>query len=110
MAGIKARLNKAKGWADKHDAVLWSYRTSPKTATVEAPFNLVYGSTAVIPAELLIESHRIRAYDENQNLGLLREILDLVGELRAEAKNRVDCLQAIDTRYVQQKSTNMQIF
>lgn len=89
--GIKARLNKAKGnWVEELESVLWAYRTSPRTATGEASFNLVYGSTTVVPVELKIESHRIIAYDENQNLGLLRENLDLVGKLRAEAKSIID--------------------
>lgn len=89
VAGIKARLEKAKGnWAEELDSVLWSYRTSPKTATGEAPFNMVYGSAAVIPAEIGIESHRILTYDENQNIGLLRENLDLVEEVREDARIR----------------------
>lgn len=91
VAGIKARLNKAKeNWAKELESVLWAYRTSPRTATREAPFNLVYGSTAVVSAELEIESHRILAYDENKNLGLLRENLDLIGKLRAEAKSKTN--------------------
>lgn len=94
--GIKARLEKATGnWADELDSVLWSYRTSPKTATGEAPFNLVDGSTAVMLAEVTIDSHRILAYDENQNHGLLKKNLDLVGELREAA-----CLKII--KYKQQ--------
>lgn len=87
MAGIKARLGKAKwNWADELDSVLWAYHTSSKMATGEAPFNLVYGSTTVVPAEVEVKSHRILNYDEYQNLGLLRENLDLIGKLRMEAQ------------------------
>lgn len=86
MAGIKARLGKAKGnWADELDSVLWAYRTSPKTAIGEAPFSLVYRSTAVVPTEVEMESHRILNYNEHPNLGLLKENLDMIGELRKEA-------------------------
>ncbi|XP_057775283.1 uncharacterized protein LOC130994259 [Salvia miltiorrhiza] len=77
--GIKKRLNQSRGkWVEELDTVLWAYRTSPKTATREAPFTLVYGSNAVIPAETRLESYRITTYDTEQNSELRRTELDLV--------------------------------
>ena len=47
--GIKRRLTQAGGsWADELQNVLWSYRTTIRTATQETPFSLVYGMEAVI--------------------------------------------------------------
>ncbi|XP_016185408.1 uncharacterized protein LOC107627044 [Arachis ipaensis] len=39
VKGLKKRLDEAKGlWADELRSVLWSYRTTPQTATGETPF------------------------------------------------------------------------
>ncbi|CAL9222575.1 unnamed protein product, partial [Arabidopsis halleri] len=47
------RLNARKGgWYDELQPVLWAYRTTPRRATGETPFSLVYGMEAVVPAEL----------------------------------------------------------
>ncbi|XP_057766647.1 uncharacterized protein LOC130987060 [Salvia miltiorrhiza] len=85
--GIKKRLSQSRGkWVEELDTVLWAYRTSPKTATGEAPFTLVYGSNAVIPAEARLESYRITTYDTEQNSELRRTELDLVEAQRDEAQ------------------------
>ncbi|XP_057811864.1 uncharacterized protein LOC131026111 [Salvia miltiorrhiza] len=87
--GIKKRLNQSRGkWVEELDTVLWAYRTSPKTATGEAPFTLVYGSNAVIPAEARLESYRITTYDTEHNSELRRTELDLVEAQREEAQIR----------------------
>ncbi|KAL2230406.1 UNVERIFIED_CONTAM: Gag-Pol polyprotein [Sesamum indicum] len=53
---LKARLSSKKEWSDDLPGVLWAYRTTPRTSTGETPFSLVYGSEAVIPAEIGEES------------------------------------------------------
>lgn len=68
--------------------MLWAYRTGVRTTTGETPFNLVYGASAVILTEVSIETHRILNYDEEQNSQLMRENLDLIEEVRSNAKNR----------------------
>ncbi|XP_057780050.1 uncharacterized protein LOC130998653 [Salvia miltiorrhiza] len=85
--GIKKRLNQSREkWVEELDTVLRAYRTSPKTATGEAPFTLVYGSNAVIPAEARLESYRIITYDTEHNADLRRTELDLVEAQREEAQ------------------------
>ncbi|XP_057811780.1 uncharacterized protein LOC131026016 [Salvia miltiorrhiza] len=87
--GIKKRLERSKGrWVEELDTVLWALRTSPKTATGEAPFTLVYGSNAVVPAEVRLESHRVTTYDTAQNEELRRLDLDLIELHREEAQVR----------------------
>lgn len=50
---LKTRLDPAKGdWVDQLPHVLWSYRTTPRTATAETPCSLTYGTEVVIPAEI----------------------------------------------------------
>ncbi|XP_012844975.1 PREDICTED: uncharacterized protein LOC105965010 [Erythranthe guttata] len=95
--GIKKRMEKAGGsWVEELDSVLWSYRTSPKRATGETPFSLVYGMEAIVPAEIGLESLRVREYDDRENEEMMREHLDLCYEKREAAdlkmrdsKNRI---------------------
>ncbi|XP_071698959.1 uncharacterized protein [Rutidosis leptorrhynchoides] len=57
---IKARLGmKHSGWVDELPKVLWAHRTMYKNSTGETPFSLVYGSEAVIPAEITVPTERI---------------------------------------------------
>ncbi|KAL0420632.1 UNVERIFIED_CONTAM: hypothetical protein Slati_3086100 [Sesamum latifolium] len=51
----------------------------------ESPFSLVYGTEAIIPAQLGIPSHRIMHFLEGHNNELLKENLDLLEELREKA-------------------------
>ncbi|XP_012846962.1 PREDICTED: uncharacterized protein LOC105966933 [Erythranthe guttata] len=95
--GIKKRMEKAGGsWVEELDSVLWSYRTSPKRATGETPFSLVYGMEAIVPAEIGLESLRVREYDDKENEEMMREHLDICYEKREAAnlkmrdsKNRI---------------------
>ncbi|KAL0415764.1 UNVERIFIED_CONTAM: hypothetical protein Slati_3408300 [Sesamum latifolium] len=63
--------------------------TTPRGSTGESPFSLVYGTEAIIPAELSIPSHRVMNFSEECNENLLRENLDLIEELREKAFLRV---------------------
>ncbi|XP_071708336.1 uncharacterized protein [Rutidosis leptorrhynchoides] len=86
VLGIKARLGLGRrGWIDELPNVLWAHRTTPKGATNETPFSLVYGSEAVIPAEINVLTMRIASFDESSNSEELRENLNLVEERREMA-------------------------
>ncbi|XP_071700532.1 uncharacterized protein [Rutidosis leptorrhynchoides] len=81
VAGIKARLGKHRqGWVDELQHVLWAHRTTPKDSMNETPFSLVYGTEAVIPAEVLVPTDRIMEFDEQQNDDALSENLDALEE------------------------------
>ncbi|XP_020421250.1 uncharacterized protein LOC109949591 [Prunus persica] len=50
---LKTKLDKAKGcWPELLPEVLWSYRTTFRTSTGEAPFSLSFGTEAVAPVEI----------------------------------------------------------
>ncbi|MCI66857.1 gypsy retrotransposon integrase-like protein, partial [Trifolium medium] len=69
--------------------VLWAYRTTPHSTTGETPFQLVYGTEAVIPVEIGEPSRRTeQSLDEELNDEALREELDLVEENRTGASLR----------------------
>ncbi|KAJ0879685.1 putative nucleotidyltransferase, Ribonuclease H [Helianthus annuus] len=86
VEGIKARLGTARrGWVDELTSILWAHRTSQKTSNGETPFSLVYGSEAVIPAEVGLPSPRMLAIEKLDNVTERRIDLDLLEERRENA-------------------------
>ncbi|KAL0456262.1 UNVERIFIED_CONTAM: hypothetical protein Slati_0965400 [Sesamum latifolium] len=68
--------------------------TTPRGSTGESPFTLVYGTEAIIPAELGMPSHRILHFNEEHNSQLLKEHLDLVDELRRQHSSELREIKA----------------
>ncbi|XP_071708830.1 uncharacterized protein [Rutidosis leptorrhynchoides] len=75
-------------WVDELPNVLWAHRTTFKKSIGETPFSLVYGSEAVIPAEILVPTHRVANLDEEANGETLCENLNLIEERRLMAAIR----------------------
>ena len=48
-----------KDWAKKLPSALWGYRTSICASTGATPYSLVYGSDAMLPIEVEIQSLRV---------------------------------------------------
>ena len=58
----------AKGaWPEELPCILWAYKTTAQTSTGEIPFNLTYGTKAVIPIEVGITSLKREFFDEQSN-------------------------------------------
>ncbi|GJW54629.1 hypothetical protein Tco_0098714 [Tanacetum coccineum] len=72
----------AKNSRSRVTNVLWVHRTIKKTSNGETPFNLTYGTEAVIPAEIGILTHRTSKLNEKTNDQELRLNLDLLEERR----------------------------
>nr|XP_027102809.1 uncharacterized protein LOC113724064 [Coffea arabica] len=90
LHGLKTRLHRAgSSWVEELSSVLWSYRTTPRSATQETPFSLTYGAEAVIPAEILTSSPRLAAYAAEVNDEERQLDLDLVEERRDLASARI---------------------
>ncbi|XP_072076605.1 uncharacterized protein [Arachis hypogaea] len=92
VKGLKKRLDEAKGlWADELGLVLWSYRTTPQTATGETPFRLTFGVEAVIPVEIGDPSPRrmIRGNDEEAERDLTDEVRSIAHIRELALKQRV---------------------
>ncbi|KAL0430801.1 UNVERIFIED_CONTAM: Pol polyprotein [Sesamum radiatum] len=65
---LKMIMERAKGlWVEELPGVLWAYGTTPRSSTGETPFCLVYGTEAIIPAEIGEETQRITQYDATKN-------------------------------------------
>ncbi len=92
--GLKKRLKEAKGkWPGVLSSVLWRYRTTPRRATGETPFSLVFGTEAIIPVEVVWPSVRIQVFDEEGNNLGLRTKLDMIDEHREMAELRRKAFQ-----------------
>ncbi|KAL0405406.1 UNVERIFIED_CONTAM: hypothetical protein Slati_3854500 [Sesamum latifolium] len=79
VQGVKRRLEQVSGnWTEELTSVLWAYRITPRGSTGKSPFTLVYGTGAIIPAELGMLSHRILHFSKICNTELLKENLDLI--------------------------------
>ncbi|XP_071714017.1 uncharacterized protein [Rutidosis leptorrhynchoides] len=62
--------------------------TTFKKSTGKTPFSLVYGSEAVIPAEILVPAHRVANFEEEVNNDALGENLNFIEERRLMATIR----------------------
>ena len=59
LRGLKRRLDKAKGtWEKEVPRIVCAYHTTAQFTTRETPFNLVYGSNAMIIVEIQENSSR----------------------------------------------------
>ena len=83
---LKKKLERLKGaWVDELPMVLWAYRTTPKEATGETPFSLVFRTEAIIPTEVGLPSYKIENHAEQENNVALLENLDFLEERRNQA-------------------------
>ena len=94
----------AKGaWPEELPNVLWAYRTTARTPTREMPFNLTYGTEAVILVEVGLTSLRKEFFDEQSNDGKLKLNLDCLDKVRDQASQRMAKYQQKMTEYYNQR-------
>ncbi|GJU40944.1 reverse transcriptase domain-containing protein [Tanacetum coccineum] len=83
---MERRLGKAhQEWIDELPLVLWAHRTTPKSSNGKNPFSLVYGSKAVIPIEISMETKRVQDFDPKENEKRRLEDPDILDERREMA-------------------------
>jgi hypothetical protein len=90
IEGLKKRLydkNSKKGgkWIHELPHVVWGLRTQPSKATGQTPFFLVYGSEAILPADIMWKSPQVKMYDEGEADEARQLELDSVEEARCTA-------------------------
>ena len=101
---LKRRLDPLKGrWAAELPLVLWSYRTTARTATGETPFSMAYGTEAMIPAEVKVPSFCYKSFDEAVNDSLLAVERDMIEERREVARIRMEAQKRRMARYYDSK-------
>ncbi|XP_056685551.1 uncharacterized protein [Spinacia oleracea] len=96
IASLKKRLDDKKGrWEEELPSILWANRTTPRTATRQTPFSLVYGCEAVLPPEVTLPSARYGLMTPEQNDVELSENLDNTEDFREAALIRMASQQQI---------------
>jgi hypothetical protein len=61
---IKTRIkDNPRRWHEKLLEAMWAHRASRHGATMETPFELVYGQEAVLPIEVSLQNLRITGHD-----------------------------------------------
>ena len=101
---IKTRLEGAKGlWPEELPSILWAYRTTARIPTGETPFQMTYGSEAVVLVEIGLTTFRTSTYDDNQNEEQLCLNLDLIDEVQGTAEARMKRYQEKMARHYNSK-------
>jgi hypothetical protein len=109
--GLEKRLydeNSKKGgkWIHELPHVIWGLRTQSSKATGQTPFFLVYGSEAILPANIMWKSPRVEMYNEDEADEARQLELDSVEEARCTALvQSAQYLQGI-RRYLWQNRLN----
>nr|XP_009400993.1 PREDICTED: uncharacterized protein LOC103985108 [Musa acuminata subsp. malaccensis] len=87
--GLKRRVSAARSaWVDELPSVLWALRTTPKTPMGESPYNLTFGTEAILPSEVAVPTPRTAGYNEETSGEGVRSNLDLLEEKRADAHRK----------------------
>jgi hypothetical protein len=87
LAGLKPRLYEeledyGSKWIEELPKVVWGLRTQVSRATGYSPFFLVYGSEAVLLADLIWTSPKIEQYEDGEAEQTRRLKLDYTEEVR----------------------------
>ncbi|KAI5316649.1 hypothetical protein L3X38_036356 [Prunus dulcis] len=101
----KMVLGNKRDWHERLPEALWAYRTTIRNSTGCTPYNLVFGSEAVLPLEVQLPSLRVALQltnpDENANVRLAE--LEALDEKRLAAQQRLE-ISGSGGRGIQQKS------
>ncbi|XP_074299707.1 uncharacterized protein LOC141630859 [Silene latifolia] len=90
VENLKNKLEENGGkWAEELPLVLWADRTTPKVATGQTPFSLVFGAEAVIPSEVRVPTHRYECITEDRNQVEMASSLDTINGLRTSSQIRM---------------------
>ena len=67
-------------WLKELPTVVWGLRTQASRSTGVSPYFLVYGSEAVLPADVAFRAPRVENYDEEQATAVRSEDVDRAEE------------------------------
>ncbi|XP_022874131.1 uncharacterized protein LOC111392952 [Olea europaea var. sylvestris] len=101
LQDLRTRIGDVRGsWSDELPSILWTYRISHRTITVEIPFMLAFKIEAIIPIEIRLPSRRRLNLEE---AGHTTEHLDLLEEVCDQAALRMVSYQDRTTKHFNRK-------
>ncbi|XP_074356194.1 uncharacterized protein LOC141695884 [Apium graveolens] len=104
LQGLKKRVNELpRSWVDELPNVLWSYRTTFKSATGISPFKMAFGLEVVSPVEVYLNSPRVEYFDVEVSCEGIQLHNFLMEEVRDEASIKVLQQHARTTAYFNKK-------
>ena len=74
-------------WLKELPAIVWGLCTEASRSTSVTPYFLVYGSEAILPADIAFRAPRVENYDEEQAAAVRIEDID-----RAEEERLITCV------------------
>jgi hypothetical protein len=80
-----AANSKGGKWIKELPNALWGLRTQPSKTTGQSPYFLVYGSEAILPADVMWDSPAVEQYDEGISEYSKRVDIDRLEEARCAA-------------------------
>ena len=104
LQGLKKRLQDAqRTWVNELPNVLWEYRTSPRSTTKETPFRMTYGTEAILPMDINLDTPRVEFFDVGMSEEGLHIDNDLVEEVKEAAQFRTTLYQQKTASYFNKK-------
>ncbi|CAL8087446.1 unnamed protein product [Prunus armeniaca] len=85
-----------RDWHERLFEALWAYRTTICNSTGCTPYNLVFGSEAILPLEVQLASLRValQLTNPNENANVRLAELEALDEKRLAAQQRLEIYQA----------------
>jgi transposase InsO family protein len=116
LDSLKKRLHDAankKGgkWIKELPNALWGLRTQPTKPTGQSPYFLVYGSEAILPADVMWESLAVEQYDEGISEDSRRVDIDGLEEARyatlVQSARYLEGIRRYHDRNIKERSFNV---
>jgi hypothetical protein len=116
LDALKKRLHDAASseggkWIKELPNALWGLRTQPYKPTGQSPYFLVYGSKAILPADVIWNSPAVEQYDEGVSEDSRRVDTDSLEEARCAAlvqsARYLEGIRCYHDRNVKERSFNV---
>jgi hypothetical protein len=111
LDAVKKRLHDAANGIKELPNALYGLRTQPSKPTGQSPYFLVYGSEAILPADIMWDLPAVEQYDEGKSEDSRRVDIDGLEEARcaalAQSARYLEGIRRYHDRNVKERSFNV---